>query len=96
MRGAGQTSGVRHLRHLLAAHHAAHVANVGLHDVHGVHGNHVLPHRQVAILLTTGHVDRQGLTHGTGLLQLPVGAGFLKMADAIGFQHPAHLNGARR
>ncbi len=73
---------------------AAQIQDVGLHDVHRAHVDHPLPCGQIAILLAAGDVDVQRVGHLFGLLQLPIGAGFLVVAKPVVLQHMSDLNRA--
>ena len=54
------------------------------------------PGRNRAILLAAGDVDVERVAHLLRLLELPVGARLLVMADAVVLQHAADLDGALR
>ena len=58
--------------------------------------NHVLPGGEIAVLLAACDVDVKGIRDLLGLLNFPIGAGFLVMAHPIVLEHMAHFYGALR
>ena len=74
----------------------AHVHDVRLHDVDRAHVDHARPGREVPVLLAAGHVERERLGDLPGLVELPVGAGLLVVADALRLEEPSDLDRAAR
>src|SRR5215472_3746894 len=50
------------------------------------------PDREVAVLLTAGHVEIERVGHLLRPLGMPVGAGFFEMADAVFLEEAADLD----
>ena len=92
---AGQARGLGHLRHLEGARQPADVADVGLDDVDGLELHDAPPDGEVAVLLTPGHVQVEGVGDLLGPLDLPVRTRLLEMADPVVLQHAAHLDRLR-
>ena len=96
MRRHRQPRGLGHPADLERARHAAHVHDVGLHDVDGAHGDHGLPvvNSQSCSPPVTSIVSASATC--LRLLELPVRAGLLEVADAFGLEQTSHLDGALR
>ena len=65
----------------------AHIHDIGLEHINHVTLDHIQPMADVAVLLTTGNINREGMGDFAGPIRLPVGAGFLVVYDAISFEH---------
>jgi hypothetical protein len=96
MRCAGQARLIGHLRHAKCPRQAAEITDIRLRHIDRAHLDHAPPDGQVAILLAAGHIELQRVGHLFRLLQFPVGAGFLEMADAVVLQQLPDLDGTRR
>lgn len=89
---ARQTGGGGALHDRERARQPTHVHDIRLHDVDRAHLDHALPGRQIPVLLPAGDVESERVGDLFGLGQLPVGTGFLEMADAFRLEEPADLD----
>jgi hypothetical protein len=74
----------------------AHVEDVRLDHIDGWHRDHPLPVVHVPVLLAARDVERERLAHLPRLLELPVRAGLLEVADAVFLEQPSDVDRPRR